>query len=113
MRSRTAHQLDEVPIFACRVAVALDVADYFRVGLAGSVETEAGLNHVVLQVTVDGLGTTDNLYAVVLCSIVFSQYAGVRVGVVAADDNQRLDAQLFQNFITLLELVFLLQFRTA
>ena len=37
---RAAHEFDEVPVFLGRVAVALDVADDFRVNLGGGVETE-------------------------------------------------------------------------
>ena len=79
VRSRAAHQLDEVPVFACRVAVALNVTNHLSIGLAGSIETERSFNLVVLQVAVDSLGATDNLYAIVLGSIVFSQHASVGV----------------------------------
>ena len=56
MRSRAAHELDEVPVLASRVTVALDVTDDFSVDLRSGVEAEGGLDLLVLQVTVDGLG---------------------------------------------------------
>ena len=113
MRSGTSHQLDEVPVFTSRVTVTLDVADYFRVSLASSIETERSFNHIILQVTVDGLGATYYLHAIILGSIVFSQYASISVGVIATDDNQCLDAEFFQDFITFLKLFFLFQLGTA
>ena len=113
VRGRAAHQLDEVPVLACRVAVALYVADNLSIGLAGSIETERCLNLVVLQVAVYGLGTADDLYAVVLCSIILSQHTGVGVGVVTTDDYHGVDAKLTDDFQSLLKLVYLLKFRTA
>ena len=79
VRSRASHKLDEVPVLACTVAVALDVTDEFAIGLAGSIETEAGFNLLVLEVTVDGLGASDYLYTIVLGSIVLGQNASVGV----------------------------------
>ena len=113
VRCRTAHELDEMPVFACRVAVALDVADNLAVGLASGVEAERSLDLVVLQVAVDGLGTADYLHAVVLCSVVFGQNACVGVGVVAADDYESLDVELAQNLDALFKLLFLLEFGAA
>lgn len=60
---------------------------------AGCVETKAGFNLVVLQVAVNGFRATDDLNAIVLGSIVFSQNASVGVGVVATDDYDSLDAE--------------------
>ena len=113
MRSATAHELDEVPVLAGTVTVALDVADELRVGLTSGIETERGLNLLVLQVAVDGLGATDNLYAILLGSIVLGQNTSVGVRVVATDDNQCLDAELLEDLITCLELALLLQLGTA
>ena len=48
----------------------------------------------VLQVAVDGLGAADDLDAGVIGSAVLSQNGGVGVGVVAADDDQGVDAVL-------------------
>ena len=106
---RTSHELDEVPILACRVAVALNVADELRVCLCGSVEAEGSLYLAVLEVAVYGLRAAYYLYAVVLCGIVFGQYAGVGVRVVAADDDKRLDIKLAHNLKTLLKLLHLFQ----
>ena len=109
MAGATAHQFDEMPVFTGAVAVALDVTDQFAVGLASGIKTETGFNLLVLQVTINGLGATDDLHAILLGCVVFSQYAGVGVGVVATDDDQCLDVQFAQDFDTLLELSFLLQ----
>ena len=89
-----AHKLDEVPVLACTVAVTLYVADELRVGLACCVEAKAGLNLLVLQVAVDGLGATDDLHAILLGCIVLCQHAGVGVAVVTADNHESLDAEL-------------------
>ena len=113
MAGGAAHELDEVPVFAGGVGVALDVADDLCISLAGRVETEARLDLFVLQVAVDGLGAADDLYAVLLGGIIFGQDAGIRVGVVAADDNDGLDAQFADDLQTGLELILLLQLRTA
>ena len=40
VRGGATHQLDEVPVFLCGVAVAHDVADDFRIYLCSGVETE-------------------------------------------------------------------------
>jgi len=95
VRRRAAHQLDEVPVFLGRVRVAADVADEFAVDAAGGVEAEAGFDPLVLEVAVDGLRAADHLDRNVVALEVFSQHAGVGVGVVAADDDQRGDAELF------------------
>ena len=108
-----AHELDEVPVLAGAVAVALDVSDELAVGLASGVEAEAGLDLLVLQVAVNRLGAADDLYAILLGGIVLSEDAGVGVAVVATDDDECLDVQLAQDLDTLLELLHLLQLRAA
>ena len=113
MGSRATHHLDEVPILASGVAVALDVTDELGVSLTSGVETERGLNLVVLQVAVDGLRAADDLHTVLLSSIVLSKHAGVGVGVVATDDDNSLDVELANDLQTLLELLHLLELRTA
>ena len=75
------HHLDEMPVLAGGVAVALDVADELAVGLAGGVEAEGSLDLAVLEVAVDGLGASDDLDAVLLGGIVLGEYACVGVGV--------------------------------
>ena len=113
MRSRTAHQFDEVPVLTCRVTVTLDVTDYFRIGLTSCIKSERGLDHFVLQVTVDSFRTTDNLHTAILGSIVLGQHAGICIRVVTTNNNQRLDVQFFQNFQTFFKLVFFFQLSTA
>ena len=97
-----------MPVLACRVAVALDVADEFGVCLAGCVETERCLDLLIFEVAVDSLWTSDDLYAVLLCCIVLSEHACVGVGVVAADDDEGLDAEFAEKLDTLLKLLLLL-----
>ena len=102
-----------MPVFTCRIAIALNVTNQLRISLAGCIETKRSLNLIVLQVTVDSLGTTDYLYTTLLGSIVLSQYAGIGIRVVTADDNNSLDVQLADNLQTLVKLVGLLQLGTA
>ena len=113
VRSRATHHLDEVPVLAGRVTVALDVTDQLRVGLTSGIEAERGLNLRVLQVTVDGLRTTDHLHTILLGSIVLSQHTSVGVRVVTTDNHDSLDVELADDLQTLLELIDLLQLCTA
>ncbi len=113
VRSRTAHELNEVPILAGRVGVALDVTNELSVNLCSGVETKACLDLVVLQVTINGLRATDNLYAVILSSIVLSQHASVSIRVVTTDNYDSLDIELAKNLDTLLKLTNFLKLRTA
>ena len=107
MRTQAAHYLDEVPVFACRVTVALDVSDQLRVGLACCIEAERGLNLLVLQVTVNSFGATNYLYTILLCCIVLCKHTSVRVGVIATNDDKCFDTAFAKNLDALLELVFL------
>ena len=102
-----------MPVFACRIAVALNVTDELRICLTSCIETERSLNLLVLQVTVDSLRTTDYLNAILLSSIVLSKYTSIGVRVITTDDNERLDTEFTENLDTLLKLVFLLQLGTA
>ena len=111
MRSRTTHQLDEVPVFTCRVTVTLDVTDYFCISLTSCIETERSFNHIVLQVTVDCFRATDYLYTILLGGIVFSQNTSVCVRVVTTNDNQCFDTEFLDNLKSFFKLIFLFQFR--
>ena len=113
MRSRATHNLDEVPVFACRVAVALNVTYEFSISLSGGVEAERSFNLFVLQVAVNGLGASDDLYAHVLCCVVFCEHACVGVRVVATDDDDSLDIELAYDFQAFFKLVFLFKFGTS
>ena len=113
VRGRAAHELDEVPVLAGRISVALDVADDFGVCLAGSVETETCFNLLVFQVAVDGLGAADDLHTVVVGCIVFGKDAGVCVGVVSTNDDYGLDIQFADNLQAALKLFLGLELRTA
>ena len=113
MASRATHEFDEVPVLASGVTVALDVTNQFAVSLAGSVETKGSLNLLVLQVTIDGLGATDYLHAIILGGIVFSQHTSIGIGVVASDNHESLDAKFAKDFDSALKLLYLLELRTA
>ena len=113
MAGGTTHKFNEVPVLASGVTVALDVTNQFAVSLAGSVETKGSLNLLVLQVTIDGLGATDYLYAIILGGIVFSKHTSVGVGVVATDNHESLDAKFAKDFDSALKLLYLLELRTA
>ena len=93
-----------MPVFASRVSIALDVTNHFCVSFAGCVEAERSFDLVVLQVAVDGFGTTDNLHAILLSGIVFSEDASVGIGVVATDDYDSVETELADYFHTLLKL---------
>ena len=108
-----AHQFDEVPVFAGGVGVAHDVADQFGIDLRGGVETEGDFDPFVLQVAVDGLRAADDLDAGLLVEHVLRQNAGVRVGIVAADDNDSVDVQGFAVDDDFVELFGLFKFCTA
>ena len=111
VRRRSAHELDEVPILTRRVAVALDVSDHLGVDLAGGVEAEGCFDEVVLQVAVDRLGATDHADASADRPVIFGQHGRVRVRVVAADDDERRDAQLLEDLQPLVELFASLELR--
>ena len=113
MRRRTAHKLDEMPVFLGRVAVTHDVAYYLRVYLCSGVETERGLNFRVLQVAVDSLRTSNNLYIGTDSLIVFCKHAGIGVRVVATYDDESLDIKSLENFETFVELLLLLKLCTS
>ena len=113
MRSGTTHELDEVPVFTGRVSITLDVTDKLRVNLCSSIETEAGLNLVVLQVAVDSLRAADDLHAILLSCIVLSEHASVGVGVITTNDDDSLDVELTDDLQSFLELIHLLKLCTA
>ena len=113
MGGGAAHQFDEVPVFAGGVGIAHDVADQFGIDLRGGVETEGDFDPFVLQVAVDGLRAADDLDAGLLVDHVLRQNAGVRVGVVAADDDDGVDVQSFAVDDDFVELFGLFEFRAA
>ena len=106
VRSGTAHYLNEMPIFLCRVGIALDVADDLAVGFGCGIEAERAFDIFVLKVAIDGFGATDNLNACVVSSKIFCQNSRVGVGIVAADDNDSIYAVLFANLGNDCELLF-------
>ena len=113
VRSGTAHQLDEVPIFLGGVCIAFDVSDQFAVNLGCGIETEGGFNVLVLEVTVDGFGAADDLDGHVVLLVVFSEKTGVCVGVITADDDEGIDSEGFAVFCTFIELFFEFEFGSS
>ena len=113
MTCRTSHEADEVPVFLRGVSVTLDVTDELSVRLTSGVETERGLDHLVLEVAVDSLRAADDLDAALFLEIVLSKDTSVGVRVVTADDDNRLDTEFFADLDTVIELPSLLQFGTT
>ena len=113
MRSRATHELDEVPVLAGRVTVTLDVTDDFSINLGSGIEAEGGLDLLVLQVAVDGLGATDDLDRRTDALVVFGQDCSVGVGVVTTDDDERTDIELLEDFEALVKLLLLLELGTT
>ena len=62
-----------MPVFLGRIAVAGYIADELTVNLGCCVKTERYLNVLVLEVTVDGLGNTDNLNTSIVSLVVLGQ----------------------------------------
>ena len=71
MRSRASHQLDEVPVFFCRIAITLYITDYFRIDFASCIEPKRCFNHFIFQVTVNSFRTSDNLDSSIDFFIIF------------------------------------------
>ena len=112
MAGAATHEADEVPVFLCRVGIALDVSDQLAIDLAGGIEAEGGLDHLVFEVTVDGFRAADNLYAALLLQVVLCQHACVGVRVVTADDHNSLDSELLAHLNAVVELPGLFKFGT-
>src|SRR5574344_1688675 len=113
MRSRTAHQFNEMPIFASRVTVTFDIADNLRINLGSSIKTKRSLNHLVLQVTIDSLRTTDNLNRSTDSFIILSQNTSVCIRIITTDNYYSFDIKFFFFFLTTIKLFFFLQFGTS
>ena len=113
MTGAASHQFDEVPIFLGRVGITPDIADKFAVYTAGSIKTKGSFNAIILQVAVNCLRTADDVNANAVLLVVFSQQTGVGIGVVTADDYQRLDSKFFTVLLGRLEMFFGFQFSTS
>ncbi len=113
MGSRSAHNLDEVPVLLGRVCITLDVADQFGIRLRCSIETEGALDVVVLQVAVDSLRAADDLNTALVSSEVFRQHCGVRIRIITADDDNSGQSVLLCSCFCSLELLFCFNLRTT
>ena len=104
VRRRAAHQAHEMVVFLRGQRVHADVPDQLRVDLARRVKTERHRDVVVLQIAVDRLRAADHVRAVMDALEVLRQQGGVRVGVVAADDDQTVQFQIVAHLRGRLEL---------
>jgi hypothetical protein len=68
---------------------------------------------LILQVAVNGFRAADDVDRNIVGLVVFGQQAGVGVGVVAADDHQRADAQRFAVLTRRFKMFFRFQFGSA
>ena len=89
------------------------VTDELSVGLTSGIETERGLNHLILQVAVDSLRATNHLNAALFLQIVLSEHASIGVRVVTTNDNNGLDTEFLAHFDTVVELPSLFEFGTT
>ena len=108
-----AHDLDEVPVLLGGIGIALDITDYFAVGLCCGIKTEGRLDILVLEVAVDGLGASDDLHTGIVRCHILSKDCCVCVGIVAADDDDGGKAVLLGNFYNDLKLCCCLEFGSA
>ena len=113
MRGRTPHEFYEMPVFACRITVAFNISNQFRIRFRGRIETERCFNLVVLQVAIDSLRTANNLYSVLLRCIIFGKHAGIRIRVVAPNDDNCIYIELANNLQSFLELLNLFELCSA
>lgn len=102
-----------MPVFERGGGVTLDVTDELGVGLASGVEAKGRFDGVVLEVTVDGFRASDDLDREFFLRIVFGEDAGVGIAVVATDDDDGGDAELFADFGSFVKLPCLFQFGTS
>ena len=113
MGSGTPHETNEMPVFLGGVGITLDVTDKLGIGLASGVETERGLDHLVLEVAVDSLRTADDLDTALLLEVVLGEHTGVGITIITTNNNDSLDTQLFAYLDTIVELPCLFQFGTS
>src|ERR1019366_2515171 len=91
---RTTHDLDEMPVLLGRKAVPAHVARQLGINLGGGIKTEAQLDLLVLQVAVDGLGTSDNPNVCVFGLEKLSQHGRVGVGIIPTHNYQGVNPVL-------------------
>ena len=113
VRGRAAHELDEVPVFAGRDGVALDVSDEVGVNLAGRVEAEARLDVFAAQVAIDRLRNADHTERGVVGFCKLRELRGVGIRVVTADDHQRGEIAGFCRFEGFEKILVRFEFRAA
>ena len=104
MARTTTHQADEVPVFLSRVSIALDISNQLAIYLTSRVKTKGSLNHIILEVTINSLWTTNHLDTTLLLEIVLSQYARIGIAIITTNDYDSLDTQLIAYFNTVVKL---------
>src|SRR5574344_70202 len=110
MTCRTPHQFNEMPIFTCRITITLNISNKLRISFCCSIKTERRFNLGILQVTVNSLWTSNDLNAILLSCIIFSQDASVGIRVIATNNDNGLNVKLTDYLQTFLKLIFLFQF---
>ena len=113
MRSGTSHYLDEIPIFLCRFTVSFYISDQLAIGLCRCIKTKGKLNILIFQITVNGLGASDYLYAGFMRCHIFGQYRCIGIGIITANDNNGRHAMLPADLHNKLKLLLCLQLGPA
>lgn len=86
--SRSTHQSHEVVVLPRGDGVSAEVSNGLGVDFGSRVETEADLDVLVFEVTINCLGTADDAAFRVVLGEVLCQEAGVRVRVITANDSE-------------------------
>ena len=108
-----AHQTNEVVVLLGGESIHANIANQFGVDFASGVETEGDGDVVVLQVTVDGLGTANDVGAVVNALEILGKQGSVGVGVISTNHNETVQVEVVADLGGGLELVVSLDLITA
>ena len=99
-----------MPVFLGGVAVSLDISDKLAVCLCCCIKTKGSFNIFILQIAVDRLRASDDLYACLMRCHVLGKNSCICVGIVTADDNDCCDTVLFADLCGNSELFLCLKF---
>ena len=92
---RASHQLDKVPVLLGTVGITANISNQLGISLTSSVKSKACFNLLVLQVTVDSLGNTDNTGLLSQLQETLCQQGCICVGVITTDDYNGIQVKLF------------------
>ena len=90
-----SHQLDKVPVLLGTVGITANISNQLGISLTSSVKSKACFNLLVLQVTVDSLGNTDNTGLLSQLQETLCQQGCICVGVITTDDYDGIQVELF------------------